>query len=55
MAEEETGQERTEQPTPKRQEDAKKKGQIARSREFNTMAVMLVSTIIYFRSGGKNL
>jgi flagellar biosynthetic protein FlhB len=45
MAEEDSGQERTEQPTPKRQEDARKKGQIARSRDFNTMAVMLVSAL----------
>ena len=45
MADEDTGQERTEEPTAKRQEDAKKKGQIARSRELNTMAVMLVSAI----------
>ncbi|MDQ1362787.1 MAG: flagellar biosynthesis protein FlhB [Pseudomonadota bacterium] len=45
MAEEDSGQERTEQPTPKRQEDARKKGQIARSRELNTMAVMLVSAM----------
>jgi flagellar biosynthesis protein FlhB len=34
MAEEnQDGQEKTEQPTHKRQQDAKKKGQIARSRE----------------------
>lgn len=45
MAEEDSGQERTEQPTPKREEDARKKGQIARSRELNTMAVMLVSAM----------
>ena len=37
----ETSQERTEQPTPKRLQDAKKKGQIARSRELNTMAVLM--------------
>jgi flagellar biosynthesis protein FlhB len=34
-------QEKTEQPTPKRLQDAKKKGQVPRSRELNTMAVML--------------
>lgn len=45
MAEEDSGQERTEQPTAKREEDARKKGQIARSRELNTMAVMLVSAL----------
>lgn len=37
----ESGQERTEQPTPKRLEDARKKGQIARSRELNTTAILL--------------
>lgn len=35
------GQERTEQPTPKRLDDSRKKGQIARSRELNTTAVLL--------------
>jgi len=37
----ESGQERTEQPTAKRLNDARKKGQIARSRELNTTAVLL--------------
>jgi len=34
-------QEKTEQPTPKRREDARKKGDVARSRELTTMGVML--------------
>lgn len=38
---ESSGQERTEEPTPKRLDDARKKGQIARSRELNTTAVLL--------------
>lgn len=38
---EESGQERTEQPTPKRLNEARDKGQIARSRELNTTAVLL--------------
>ena len=43
MAEEnQDGQEKTEQPTAKRLDEAKKKGQIARSRELNTMAITLV-------------
>ena len=41
MAEEDSGQERTEDPTPKRLEDARKKGQIPRSRELNTFAVVM--------------
>lgn len=43
MAENEDGQERSEQATGKRLEDARKKGQIARSKELNTAAVTLVS------------
>jgi len=35
------GQERTEQPTPKRLDDSRKKGQIARSRELNTTMVLM--------------
>ncbi len=46
MAEEnKDGQEKTEQPTPKRLDDAKKKGQIARSKELNTMAITLIGGI----------
>lgn len=41
---EESGQERTEEPTAKRLNDARQKGQIARSRELNTMGVMLVGS-----------
>lgn len=37
----ESGQERTEQPTPKRLNESAKKGQIARSRELNTTLVLL--------------
>ncbi|HCJ38762.1 MAG TPA: flagellar biosynthetic protein FlhB, partial [Halieaceae bacterium] len=40
MAEEQTGQERSEQPTAKRLTEARKKGQVARSRELNTLLVM---------------
>ena len=43
MAESETGQERTEQPTPKRLDDARKKGQIPRSRDFNTMIIIALA------------
>lgn len=37
------GQERTEQPSPKRLREAREKGQVARSRELNTMVLMLVA------------
>ncbi len=46
MAEEnQDGQEKTEQPTAKRLDEARKKGQIARSRELNTMAITLIGGI----------
>lgn len=38
------GQEKTEQPTPKRLQDSRNKGQVARSRELNTMLVMMAGT-----------
>lgn len=45
MAENEDGQEKTEEPTGKKLDDARKKGQVARSRELNTMAVTLAGAI----------
>ena len=45
MAQQDDGQERTEEATPKRREDARKKGQIARSRELNTMAMLLLGAL----------
>ncbi|MFT4613155.1 MAG: flagellar biosynthetic protein FlhB [Bacteroidia bacterium] len=41
MAEQQSSQERTEQPTERRLKDAKKKGQVPRSRELNTMLSLL--------------
>lgn len=46
------GQERTEQPTPKRLRDARNKGQIARSRELTTTLVLLGSGAGLFMMGG---
>ncbi len=40
---EDTGQERTEQPTPRRLQQAREKGQVPTSRELNTMLMMLLS------------
>lgn len=40
---EDSDQEKTEEPTSKRLDDARKKGQIARSREFNTFAMLIAS------------
>ncbi|MDZ7804175.1 flagellar biosynthesis protein FlhB [Thiohalophilus sp.] len=40
---EDTGQERTQEATPHRKQQAREKGQVASSRELNTMLVMLIS------------
>lgn len=48
---EDSDQEKTEEPTSKRLEDAKKKGQIARSREFNTFAMLVTSAILLLMLG----
>ncbi|MES9940808.1 MAG: flagellar biosynthesis protein FlhB [Candidatus Thiodiazotropha sp. 6PLUC2] len=45
MADNENGQEKTEQPSSKRLDDAKRKGQVPRSRELNSMAVTLGGVI----------
>ncbi len=45
------GQERTEQATPKRQREAREKGQIARSRELNTAAALLASAALFLAMG----
>lgn len=52
MAESESGAEKSEEPTAKRQQDARKKGQIARSRELNTLAIVLGGTAGLLMFGG---
>ena len=55
---EDSGQEKTEEPTPKKLEDAKKKGQIARSKELGTMFVLIfsaISLLLYGPEIGKGL
>lgn len=42
---EDSGQERTEDPTAKRQKESREKGQVARSRELNTLAVVMVAAV----------
>ena len=42
---EDSGQERTEKPTAKRQKESREKGQVARSRELNTLAVVMVAAL----------
>jgi flagellar biosynthetic protein FlhB len=46
MAEEsDSGQEKTEQPTPKKLKDAKQKGQVPRSKELNSMTLMVFGAV----------
>jgi len=45
---EESGQERTEQPTSKRRKDFREKGQVAQSREVNTAAMLTFSLGLWF-------
>ncbi len=40
MPEEETLQERTEEPTPRRREEARKRGQVVKSRELSSVAIL---------------
>ena len=51
MAESESGQERGEEPTEKKLSDAKKKGQIARSRDFNTMIIIAMAATALIMMG----
>ena len=52
MAEQNSGQERSEQPTEKKLKDSRNKGQVARSRELNTTIAMLASGVAFFAIGG---
>ncbi|WP_375739175.1 flagellar biosynthesis protein FlhB [Pseudomonas boanensis] len=52
MAESESGADKSEEPTAKRQQEAREKGQIARSRELNTLAVTLGGAGGLLASGG---
>ena len=53
MAEEQLGQERSEQPTGKRLDEARKKGQVARSRELNTFLVVVGGLAFLWLTGGQ--
>ena len=47
MSTEDTSQERTEQATPKRVDEAREKGQISRSKELSTMSILMASALIF--------
>ncbi|MBA3582142.1 MAG: flagellar biosynthesis protein FlhB [Gammaproteobacteria bacterium] len=51
MSESESGQERTEEPTSKRLDDARNEGNIARSKELNTMMVVTGGAVILWTLG----
>lgn len=53
MAENENGQERSEDPTSKRIEEARRKGQVARSKELSTVAVTLGGAGAMLMFGGQ--
>ncbi|MBL3590575.1 MAG: flagellar type III secretion system protein FlhB [gamma proteobacterium endosymbiont of Lamellibrachia anaximandri] len=53
MAENQDGQEKSEQPTAKRLNEAKRKGQVARSKELNTMAITLIGVIFLATTSGQ--
>ncbi len=52
MAENKSDQEKTEDPTAKKREDAKKDGQVPRSRELNTTLMLLAGSIALISMGG---
>ena len=49
---EDTGQEKTEQPTPKRLRESREKGQVPRSRELNSMTLLMASGVGFLLMGG---
>ena len=52
MAEGESGADKTEDPTEKRKKDSREKGEIARSKELNTLAIMLAGSAGLLIFGG---
>lgn len=51
MAEEDQAQEKTEEPSAKRLKEAKDKGQVARSRDFNATIILLFSSVGFLMFG----
>jgi flagellar biosynthetic protein FlhB len=48
---ENTGQERTEKATPKRKQEARKKGQVAQSKEISSVMILMVSISFFYFAG----
>ncbi|MBN4079196.1 flagellar biosynthesis protein FlhB [Beggiatoa alba] len=53
MAENDSGQERTEDATEKRKQESRKKGEVARSKELTTVLLLLVSGVGFFFLGSE--
>lgn len=51
MAESSSGQDKTEEPTPKKLKEAREKGQIARSKELATAAAMIAAALMFVFMG----
>jgi flagellar biosynthetic protein FlhB len=51
MAEEDSSQEKTEQPSAKRLKESREKGQVARSKDFNATVILLMTTLGFFVFG----
>ncbi len=52
MADHDSGQERTERATPRREQEAREKGTVARSRELNTVALLVAGSAGLLLLGG---
>ncbi len=48
---ENTGQERTEKATPKRKQEARKKGQVAQSKEISSAMILMVCMAFFYFGG----
>jgi flagellar biosynthetic protein FlhB len=55
MANESSGQDRTESPTPRRRGEARNEGRVARSQDLSAVAVMLGGTVLLAGVGGREL
>lgn len=51
MAEHDDAEDKTEEPTAKKRDEARKKGQVARSKELSTMLVTLVAAAMFMMAG----
>ncbi len=49
---ENSGQEKTEKATSKKRQDARKKGQVAQSREISSAMILMVSLGFFYFAGG---